>query len=209
MLKILMADDHAMFRRGTRDMLIERYPSIVIEEAADGDDMLRHAHKRHWDVFIMDLTMPGTSGIELIGALRRRHPSTPVLVLSMHPESLYAIPMLKAGASGYLHKATSTEEVMAAIAHVVAGHRYVSSETADSLVETLQAKAAPRHTRLSDRELDVLRMLAAGQPLTEIARHLGISRSTVSTYRGRLLQKLALSGNADVTRYALHHRLLN
>ena len=209
MVNILIGDDHAVFRRGLREVLLEHLPSAHIEESSTGTEMVQKATGRSWDVFLMDITMPGKSGDKLVQELRRVRPSTPVLVLSVHPESTYAIPMLRAGAKGYLNKATSPDHLVAAIQSVISGRRYISDEVANCLFECMQTPHTDgRHAKLSQRESTTLRYLALGKPLKSIASEFGISVNTVSTYRTRLLKKLGISSNAALTRYAIEHGLL-
>jgi DNA-binding NarL/FixJ family response regulator len=209
MLRILIGDDHAVFRRGTKDVLCEHFPSIEVGEAKTGSEMVALAARSSWDAMIMDITMPGKSGTELLEDLRRIHPNTPILVFSMHPEESYAVRMIRAGASGYLNKSTALDELISAVQGVLLGQEYVSPAVARCLMERVREKPVDRlHETLSNREFQVLRMLAMGCSLKEIAADLSLSANTVSTYRTRVLDKLKVKSNAELTRYALTHSLI-
>lgn len=210
MSHILIADDHAMFRRGICDLLREHFPAVEVEEVDNGTDMVTRAGKRPWDLFIMDITMPGRSGIDLLEDLLHVRPSTPVLVFSVYPESTHAIRMLRSGARGYLNKATSLDELMNAVRTLLAGKRYITPRVAESLVESIQ-DGPPKalHECLSNREFQVLPMLAVGMRLKEVAGKLGLSTNTVSTYRRRVLEKLGIKNNAELTRYVVEHCLID
>jgi DNA-binding NarL/FixJ family response regulator len=209
MLRILIGDDHAVFRRGTRDVLCEHFAPIEVAEAKTGSDMIALASRGHWDAMIMDITMPGKSGTDLLEDLRRTHPTTPILVFSMHPEESYAVRMLRAGASGYLNKSIGLDGLISAVQAILLGQEYVSPAVAKCLVERVREKPIDRlHEALSNREFQVLRMLAMGHSLKEIAADLSLSANTVSTYRTRVLDKLKAKSNAELTRYALSHSLI-
>lgn len=210
MLHILISDDHAVFRRGIRDILLEYLRPAHIEEAGTGTAMLQLASLQAWDLFVMDITMPGTNGVELLRELLRVSPNTPILIFSMHPEATYAVRMIQAGARGYLNKATSPEKLVTAVQTVLSGSRYISPEVADCLLASLQAdQNIARHRTLSHREFETLRLLAAGKSLKSIAAGWGVSVNTISTYRLRLLKKLGISSNAGLARYAMEHCLLD
>ncbi|MGD9725891.1 MAG: response regulator [Nitrospiraceae bacterium] len=208
MVRVLIGDDHSVFRRGIRELLHEHLGSVEIGEAESGGEMILLAQQRPWDLFIMDITMPGTSGTDLLQKLRRLRPTTPVLPFSIHPEATYAIRMLRCGASGYLNKATSPDQLMLAINTVLSGRRYISPHLAERLVETVQVDAQkPPHEMLSNREFQILRLLATGQPLKVIAAQLNVSPNTISTYRARVLDKLGLKSNIELARYSMEHGL--
>src|SRR5688572_3940334 len=211
MPNILIGDDHDVFRRGTRDILNERFDPVAIEEAESGLEMIRLAEQSPWDVCIMDVTMPGKSGTDLLQELIRVRPSTPILALSMHPEPTYAVRMIVSGASGYLNKAaTSATQLTMAIKTLLSGHKYITPQVAEYLAEGLSAcSAQPLHELLSNREFQVFRMLATGRPLKEIAGELFVSAATVSTYRSRVLEKLNVDSNAQLVRYAMKHSLID
>jgi DNA-binding NarL/FixJ family response regulator len=210
MVRILVADDHAVFRRGTCDLLREHLAAVEIEEAKDGPEMVQRAQAGPWDLFIMDVTMPGVSGTELVERLTRTHPSTPILVLSVYPESDYAVRMIRSGAMAYLNKATSVDELVRAVDTLVAGTRYITPQVAETLVQLIQNGPDGNnvHQALSNREFQILPLLANGLRLKEIADKLGVNTNTVSTYRRRVLDKLGLRNNAELTRYAVEHCLL-
>lgn len=209
MLRVLIADDHAIFRRGIRDLLRERFSPITIKEADTGVEMLARAGRRAWDLFIMDIAMPGKSGMDLLQDLRSMRPSTPVLVFSVHPETPYAARMIRSGASGYLNKATSLDQLAFAIETILGGRRYIAPHVADCLLaesETSLSKCP--HEQLSDREFQIFQLLASGKPLKDVAQMLRVSPNTISTYRNRVLEKLGVRNNAEITRYAIDHTLI-
>ena len=209
MTRIAIADDHALIRRGLADLLDDLDDFTVVVECGSGDDLLRALRDTRVDVVVTDMAMPGPTGLDLIKALKAEHPALPVLVLSAHPEDQYAVRVVRAGAMGYLTKESAEADLVEAIRRVVAGKRFLSQALAESLLDALDAgdDAAP-HVGLSDREYQVMRMLASGQTVGDIADELALSVKTVSTYRTRLLQKTGLSNNAEVTRYALKHGLV-
>ena len=208
MTSVFIADDHSIVRKGFR-LIIEETPNMrVIGEADNGDDVLMRARTENWDVLVLDLSMPGRGGLDVLQELRAMKPSMPILVLSMHPEDQYAVRILKAGASGYVNKEAAVEELITAIQKVVDGGRYVSLNLAEKLAFNLthNSNRAP-HESLSDREFRVLCMLGAGKTVSEIAEDLIISVKTVSTYRARILQKMDLSSNAEIIRYTIENNL--
>jgi len=206
--RILIADDHATVRRGVKELLREEFPSAVFAEAATASEALDHCGRECWDLILLDITMPGRSGLDILRDLKLCCPRTAVLVQSMHAEDQFASRVLKGGAAGYVTKQTMPQELVRAARKVLAGGRYVSESFAEKLVATLADGEKAAHESLSDREFQVLRKLAAGQSLKEIGSELSLSIKTVSTYRTRLLQKLALGSNADLARYAVEHGLL-
>ena len=211
MPNILIGDDHDVFRRGTRDILHEHFDPVAIGEAESGLEMIRLAEQSPWDVCIMDVTMPGKSGTDLLQELIRVRPSTPILALSMQPESIYAVRMVVSGASGYLNKAaTSATQLTMAIKTLLSGNKYITPQVAEYVAEGISAcSAQPLHELLSNREFQVFRMLATGRPLKEIAGELFVSAATVSTYRSRVLEKLNVDSNAQLVRYAMKHSLID
>lgn len=207
--RFLIADDHAILRAGLRQILAEEYPGACFAEAADSRAALSAALDGEWSLVLMDISMPGRGGLEVLKELRAQRPRLPVLILSMHPEEQFAVRALKSGAAGYLTKASAAEELVQAVARILAGGRYVSASLAERLAATLGgAGEGLPHETLSDREFQILRLLAAGRAVKEIADELTLSVNTVSTYRARVLEKLALQTNADLTRYALTHGLV-
>jgi len=209
MLRVLIADDHAILRRGLIEILTREFVDVVCGEAESAQQVLSRVQSHDWDLVILDVTMPGRSGIDVLGDLKRARPKLPVLVLSMHPENQYGKRVLQAGASGYMNKDSAPEELIKAVRKVVRGGRYVGATLAELLASDLGRPAdQPLHARLSDRELEVLRLIGSGRTLTEIAELLNLGVSTVSTYRARLLEKMDLTTTAELMNYALRHRLL-
>jgi len=208
-IRVLIADDHAVVRRGLREILQEEPGLAVVAEAADGDEALEAVRRVKLDVVVLDVTMPGRHGLETLEEIRRRRPSLPVLVLSVHPEDQFAVRFLKAGAAGYLCKDTAPDELVKAIRRVAQGGKYMSPSLADRLVSHLQAPAAePPHGSLSAREFEVLLALASGRRVKEIAARHNLSVKTISTYRSRVFRKLGAQSNADLTLYAVRQRLI-
>lgn len=209
MLRILIADDHAVVRKGLRQILTEEFLAAHIVEVADADDLFNRVLKEEWDIVITDISMPGRSGLEVLQQIRQHYPKLPILVLSVHPEDQYAIRVMRAGASGYLNKESASEELVKAVHRVLLGKKYITPELAEKLAETLDQDAErPPHEQLSDREFEVMRQLAAGGSISEIAEGLSLSPTTVSTYRSRILTKMNVKTNADLTRYVLENKLM-
>jgi DNA-binding NarL/FixJ family response regulator len=208
-MKILIADDHAVVRRGLVEILASEHDMEVVGQAKNGDEALELVRKLEWDVAVLDFSMPGRSGIELIKEIKRRHPGRPVLVLSMLPEEAHAAQVFKAGGSGYINKESAGEELTAAIRKVANGGKYVSANFAEKLATDLAPDAEkPLHESLSDREYRVMWMLASGKQINQIAAEMFLSPSTVSTYRARILKKLKLTDNAALVRYAVKQQLI-
>lgn len=209
MYRILLVDDHAVVRRGVRAILEDQLPGATIAEAADGEGALA-ALGQPYDAMVLDLSMPGRSGIDLLAEIKHRHPSLPVLIMSLHGEEQFAVRALRAGASGYLTKSTAPEQLVAAVTKIARGGRYVSEALAERLAAGLGdgGGAAAPHERLSDREFDVMRGIASGKSVSEIAADMRLSVKTVSTYRARLLDKMGMENNAALTRYALERGLV-
>ena len=208
-MKVLIADDHAIVRKGLKQIIHEEYPQAVIEEASNAEELIHKTMLDTWDVIITDLSMPGRSGLDALRQIRESFPKLPVLVLSMHPEDQYAIRVLNAGASGYINKDSAQEELIVAMNKVLNGKKYISSRVAEQMAEAIDdnSNKAP-HETLSDREFDVLKMLASGKAVSEIADMLSLSSTTISTYRARILEKMKMKSNADITRYALENQLI-
>ena len=207
-MRVLIADDHPVVRHGLKAVL-EAHPDItVVGEARNGQEMVEMARDREWDVAIVDYSMPGQSGVELVKQIKEQRPDRPVLVLSAYPESLHATQVMRAGASGYLNKDSAEAELASAVRKVARGGKYVTAELAERLAEEL-ANGAERalHEALSERETRVMRLLATGKPINEISQELSLSPSTVSTYRARILRKLKLRNNAELVRYAMKNPL--
>jgi len=208
-MKVLIADDHAVVRRGLKQILSEERDVTVVGEAKNGHEALEMSRRLEWDVAVVDYAMPGRSGVELLKEIKRHHPKRPVLVLSMYPEEWHAVQVLRAGGAGYLSKETATEELMTAIRKVAKGGRYVSAGLAEKLASGLAPdRARAPHETLSDREYRVLWLLASGKPISQIALEMFLSPSTISTYRTRILRKLGLANNAQLVQYAVQHQLI-
>ena len=209
MLKVLIVDDHAVVRRGLRGILEEELSNASCGEARDAEQALQFLWHEPWDVVVLDITMPGRSGLELLSDVKHNWPDLPVLVLSMHPEDQYALRVLKAGASGYMTKESAPEELVQAIRKVLKGGKYVSSWLAEKLALNLQnhGQELP-HELLSNREYEVLCQIASGRAVSQIGRDLHLSVKTISTYRRRILQKMDLANNAELTAYAVRHKLV-
>jgi two-component system invasion response regulator UvrY len=209
MRKFLIADDHTVVRRGLHQILQEAFPSALIEEVGDAEDLFKKVMMDQWDVVISDISMPGRSGLEVLQQIRQVHPKLPVLILSVHAEDQYALRVLKAGASGYLNKDSASEELVKAVNIVMLGKKYITHSVAEKLATTLDRDSEKLpHEYLSDREFEVLKQLAAGKPVSSIADQLSLSVTTVSTYRARIMAKMNLKTNADLTLYAIEHKLL-
>jgi DNA-binding NarL/FixJ family response regulator len=210
MIRVLIADDHAILRRGLIEILRREIKDAICGEAEDAQQTLAQVQSHDWDLVILDLSMPGRSGIDILADLKRLRPKLPVLVLSMHAEDQYGRRVLRAGACGYLNKDSAPEELIKAIQKVLAGGRYVSPALAEVLALDLGVQAdQPLHERLSVRELEVLRMLGSGKSNSQIATVLHLSVSTVSTYRARILEKLNMTTTAELMNYALRNRLVD
>lgn len=210
MIRILIADDHAVVRRGLKQILDEAVGMKVTGEAATAQEVLEQAGARPHDIVVLDLTMPGSHGLDLLKTLRRDYPQLPVLVLSVHPEDQFAARVLKAGAAGYMTKETAPEELVKAVKKTVGGGRYVSPALAEKLAFALEAgMERPSHELLSDREDQVLRMIGSGKTVTEIAKELSLSPKTISAYRARILVKMRMENTAQLIHYAIRHRLVN
>ena len=208
MIKVLIADDHAIVRRGLKEILQRELEDLYCGEAGDAQQVLSEIERQQWDLLILDLALPGRSGIEVLADLQRLRNKPPVLVLSMHPEDQYGKRVLKAGAHGYMSKESAPEELIKAIRKLLSGGRYVSPALAEKLVLDLnEDPALPRHETLSHREFEILRMLAMGKTVSQIGEELHLAPTTVSTYRARILEKMKMSSTAELIRYALRNRL--
>jgi two-component system invasion response regulator UvrY len=208
MLRVLIADDHPIVRRGLKQIIDETSDIVVAGEASNGWEVLNKVRSTSYDAVILDITMPGMDGVDVLAQLRKEKPELPVLMLSMHPEEQYAVRALRRGAWGYLTKESAPEELVTAIRKVSAGGRYVSSSLAERLATVVQGKAKRLpHEALSDREYQVMCRLAAGKTVAEIARELSLSVKTISTYRSRILEKMNVKNNAELTHYAIENHL--
>lgn len=210
MLKILIADDFPLFRRGVKDLLTDGFGAVTVGECGSAPELLELVRRKKWDVVILDITMPGSTGTETLKQLKAEYPRLPVLVISMHPEDQYAVRMFRAGADGYLSKVSAPEELVTAVKKVLTGGQYVSPSSAEKLALTLKAgeRGAP-HEQLSDREYEVLCLIASGKTVSEIAEAMNLGITTISTYRGRILEKMSMKNSAELTRYAVQHGLVS
>jgi DNA-binding NarL/FixJ family response regulator len=209
-IRVLIADDHAIVRQGLRQILSDTDDMEVTGEAGNGVEAVQLARQHEWDVMLMDVSMPDRNGIDALKMVRKEFPRLPVLILSMYPEDQYAIRALKAGAAGYLTKQSAPEQLVTAIRQVASGKKYVSAALALELAEAITDDSGrPAHETLSDREYQTLCMIASGRTLTQIGEELNLSVKTVSVYRARLLEKMRLANNAELTHYALKHGLVD
>ena len=208
MIRILIADDHPIVRQGLKEILAREIPGGICGEAENAQQVLSEAQRQDWDLVILDVTMPGRSGLDILEDLKKLRPKLPVLVLSMHAENQLGKRALRAGASGYLNKESAPEELIKAVRKVLAGGLYVSATLAEALALDLGGRAdQPLHERLSDRELEVLRMIASGLTVSQIAEKLYLSVTTVSTYRARILEKMNMTTTAELMHYALSNHV--
>ena len=209
MIRILIADDHTIVRKGLRQIIDETTDMAVTDEASDGQEVLNKVRKDGFDMVLLDISMPGRTGLDILRELKTENPKLPVLVLSMYPEEQYAVRVLKAGASGYLTKESAPDELIAAIRKVSTGKRYVTPSLAEKLALNLQNDSdKPPHENLSDREYQVMCMIASGKTVGDIAEKLSLSAKTISTYRARILEKMKMKNNAEITHYAIQNRLV-
>src|SRR5262245_51506107 len=209
MTRVLIADDHEYLRRGLKGLLVEAFPDVVVGEAGDGSRTLELASKERWDIVLLDINLPGRSGLEILQDLKGLYPKMPVVVLSAFAERDYGLRAFKLGASGYLSKQSASVELLTAMRKALEGGRYITPRLAEALAATVAGEtAAVPHELLSNRELQVLRLVAAGKTLKEIADELSLSEKTIGTYRTRISQKLGLSTNVELARYALQHKLV-
>jgi len=209
-LRILIADDHPVFRKGLKQIINEVNDMAVTEELSDGLEVLGRVRAGYCDVVLLDISLPGINGIDILKQLRIEKPELPILMLTMHPEEQYAIRALKAGASGYLTKESTPEELVTAIRKVSEGGKYVSSSLAETLANELGRKEEkPPHETLSDREYQTMLLIASGKTVTQIAENLSLSIKTVSTYRSRILEKMGMKNNAELTFYAIRNGLMD
>jgi DNA-binding NarL/FixJ family response regulator len=209
MIRILIADDHPIVLRGLKQILSEEKDIAAIGEAHNSQQVLELVKKKDWDMVVLDITMPGRGGVEILKELKKERPKLPVLVLSMHPEEQYGVRALKAGAAGYMTKENASENLINAIRRILSGGKYISPALADILASDLQKESPdPRHKSLSDREYQVMIMIASGKSLREIAKELSLSVKTISTYRARILEKMGMKNNSQLIYYAIQNRLL-
>lgn len=207
-MNILIADDHAIVRKGLAQLLREEFIAANITEAANSTEVYEKVKGKIWDIILLDISMPGRNGVDVLKQLRSDGIKAPVLMLSMHPEEQYALRVLKAGASGFVNKDSATNELVTAIHKVLSGRKYISHTLAEKLAEGVGSTDTSGHELLSDREMQVFQLLAAGKSVSEIAEEINLSVNTISTYRARVLDKLKLQNNAEIMRYALDHHLV-
>ena len=209
MIQVLVADDHAVVRRGLRQILAETPDIVVRGEASNAGEVRRLVREVTCDVLVLDISLPGGNGIELLGEIRRERPRLPVLILTVFSEEQYAVRAIKAGAAGFLTKESAPDKLVLAVRKVAGGGRWVSAELGETLASLLAGEGAGApHERLSDREFEVMRMLAAGKTVSTIGEELSLSVKTVSTHRARILKKMNMRTNADLMRYAVQHGLV-
>jgi two-component system invasion response regulator UvrY len=210
-IRILVADDHEVVREGLKQILKESIPGAEFGDASAGEEALRKARSGDWDVVILDISLPDRSGLDVLKDLRQAQPRLPVLVLSIHPEEQFAVRVLRSGAAGYLTKKAAARDLVTAVRKVLSGGRYVSDTLAERLAGALEIHTGPAespHETLSDREYQVFRMLAMGKTVKDIGEELSVSPQTVSTHRTRILEKMGMTTNADLTEYAIQNHLL-
>ena len=209
MLKILLADDHAVVRQGVKQIIAEAFSQVTFGEAQNVPELLNLIVREYWNIVVLDLAMPGGNGLEALKKIKHSHPDLPVLILSMFPEDQYAVRAIRAGAAGYLNKESAPEELVLAIRKVLHGGEYISASVADELVvHARNEDDQPIHKHLSDREYQVLCLIASGKEVKEISSELGLSAKTISTYRARLLEKMNMKTNAELTHYAMQNGLV-
>jgi two-component system invasion response regulator UvrY len=210
MTRILIADDHAIFREGLKQILEDVHDMVVVDDVSRGQEVLDKIAKNDYDLLLLDIAMPGLSGLETLKLLKGKKPKMRVLVLSMYPEEQYAIRAIKAGAAGYITKGSASEELLEAIRKVSQGGRYIGSSIAEKLLFDLDSEPERQpHERLSDREYQILCMIARGKTVSEIALELFLSVKTVSTHRTHILEKMKMRSNAELTNYAIKHNLVS
>ena len=209
-MKILIADDHAVVREGLKQILSENPDMVVTAEASTGPEVFEKIGKDDFDLIVLDIAMPGRGGLDILKEIKNKKPRLPVLILSMYPEDQYAVRVLKAGASGYMTKESAPAELINAIKQISKGKKYVSPSLAEKLALDLEITTGrPPHESLSDREYQVMCMIASGKTLKEIAEQLSLSIKTISTYRSRILEKMNMKSNAELTHHAIKNRLVD
>ncbi len=209
MIRIIIVDDHPIFREGLKKIVSESHDIAIADEVSTGRDLLDRLRRNSYDIIILDISLPDMSGLEILGNLQNEKKHPPVLIISMHPEEQYAVAALKTGASGYLTKGSVPDELLTAIRRVSTGRKYISSSLAEKLASDLNKSGEkPAHDTLSDREYQVMVMLASGKPTGDIARQLSLSLPTISTYRSRILRKINLKNNAELIHYAIKNNLV-
>jgi DNA-binding NarL/FixJ family response regulator len=209
-MHILIADDHAVVRRGLREILADAFPGTEFTEVGNGDEVLGHLGKSQTSMLVLDISMPGRGGMDVLRDVKHSYPRLPVIILSCQPEDQYAVRCLRAGAAAYINKESAPEELALATKKILGGGRYVSASLAEKLAVSLDVSVdKPLHELLSDREHEVMKMIASGVPLTEIGERLHVSVKTISSYRARIMEKMQMKNNAELTRYAMTHNLID
>jgi DNA-binding NarL/FixJ family response regulator len=210
MIKVLIADDHAIVREGLKQILVDIPDMEVFGEASSGDEALKFIRKKGWNVMLLDIAMPGKNILELIKLAKHQSPNLPLLILSMYPEDQYAIRMLRAGADGYLTKESAPDQLVAAIRKVAKGGKYISPAMTEKLIAELNPnQERPLHATLTDREFQVFHGICSGESMTDLARQMTLSIKTISTYRTRLMKKMNMSKNSEIIYYAFKNDLIN
>jgi two-component system, NarL family, invasion response regulator UvrY len=207
MKRIILADDHSFIRLGLIRLLKDEYPSVEISEVSDGEALIKAVTLQDFDLVISDLDMPGRSGLEALEQIKLIKPGLPVLILSIYPEELYAVRVLKAGASGYMNKNAAPEELINAVQRILLGRKYITPEIGEKLLIHFDSDKEP-HENLTNREFEIFKLLASGKTLTQIAEALSLALTTVSTHRGRIMKKLDTNSNSELTRYAISHNII-
>ena len=205
--RIILADDHSFIRLGLMQILKDEYPNAEIKQVSDAESLIREVSLHEWDLVISDLDMPGRSGLEALEQIKILNPTLPVLILSIYPEDLYAVRVLKAGAAGYLNKNSAPEELIIAIQRIAMGKKYITPEIAEKFLDADPEKKP--HELLSNREFEVFKLLASGKTVSQVAEMLSVALTTVSTHRSRIMEKLHLNTNSDLTRYAIAHHIIS
>jgi two-component system invasion response regulator UvrY len=209
MIHILIADDHAIVRKGLKQLLLEEYPTAVIGEVENAEQLTAESLRKKWDVVICDLSMPGRSGLDALQQIKQSNPQLPVLIMSMHREDQYALRVLKAGAAGFLGKDTIHDDLIRAIKTVLNGKKFITHSVAERLADVFDENTGQSlHESLSNREFDVFKLIASGKSVSDIASQLSLSVTTVSTYRARILEKMQMRSNAELTRYGIENGLI-
>jgi len=210
MIRILVADDHTIVREGLKQIFFETRDMEVADEARNGQEVIKRIEDNEYDIVLLDISLPGRSGLDVLKQIKLMKPGLPVLVLSMHPEEQYAVRSLRAGASGYLTKESASQELIEAIRKVTQGRKYITSSLAEKIALEMEVDTSkPLHEALSDREYQVLCMIASGKTVTEIGEALSLSVKTISTHRSRILKKMKMKNNAQLMRYAIRHNLVD
>lgn len=207
MKKIILADDHSFIRLGLIQILKDEYPTVEITEVENGEALVSQVMKQHFDLVISDLEMPGRNGLEALEQIKLIQPNLPVLILSIYPEELYAVRVLKAGAAGYMNKNAAPDELIIAVQRILSGRKYITPEIAEKLVNQFNTEKKP-HESLSNREFEIFKLIAQGKSLSQIADGMNLALTTISTHRGKVLKKLNLTTNSDLIRYALSNNII-